>query len=117
MNLRTNTDMKKVTMNSGETVLGRHKTALSELCPAICSRCSQSCSNFKVRRLCFKCFCGLLHIERKSGKNCARSVAFHAKKDALFAEARKNADNAVKDGVAYASVRSPWLSYANLSRI
>ncbi|EKM55296.1 uncharacterized protein PHACADRAFT_94955 [Phanerochaete carnosa HHB-10118-sp] len=39
--------------------------------------------------------------KRKSGKTSARSAAFHAKKDALFAEARKNAENAVKEGVAY----------------
>lgn len=39
--------------------------------------------------------------KRKSGRGSARSAAFHAKKDALFAEARKNAENAVAEGVAY----------------
>ncbi|GJE87095.1 hypothetical protein PsYK624_031780 [Phanerochaete sordida] len=39
--------------------------------------------------------------KRKTTKHTARSAAFLAKKDALFAEARRNAENAVKEGVAY----------------
>ena len=42
--------------------------------------------------------------ERKSGKGSARSAAFQAKKDALYAEARKNAETAVAEGVAYMCV-------------
>ena len=42
-----------------------------------------------------------LPSERKTTKNSAKSAAFEAKKDALYTEARKNAANAVKEGVAY----------------
>ncbi|KIP12349.1 hypothetical protein PHLGIDRAFT_98327 [Phlebiopsis gigantea 11061_1 CR5-6] len=39
--------------------------------------------------------------KRKTTKNSAKSAAFEAKKDALYTEARKNAANAIKEGIAY----------------
>lgn len=42
--------------------------------------------------------------ERKNTKNSAKSAAFQAKKDAVFAEAAQDAGNAVKQGITYMSV-------------
>ena len=40
-----------------------------------------------------------LHSERKASKSSARSLAFQREKDALFAAARKKAEDAVRQGM------------------
>jgi hypothetical protein len=52
--------------------------------------------------------------ERKSTKSGTRSAAFLSRKTALYADARKNADNAVKEGVAYMYVPASSETLANL---